>query len=183
MQISKSFAKPYSISVAARRKNSCLSEAQQVYFPFIAYLIAVRYESPLTLFTYLCTTQAGLSAAAVIAGFTWPILERAHWATTMLWHWSLTSSIFSIISSAQDRLLREFPSDTPEDGVERAEQKGDLDSVLPLVLGYMMCWVWQTPIMLMSYAWVLFLVGYLIVVLVPFYDGRNVSQSRLVRDV
>lgn len=98
----------------------------------------------------------------------------------MFWHWSLTSSIFSLIGSAQDRLLAEFPTDPSDCSAERSESKQDLEAILPLVLGRMMFWVWQTPIMLMSYAWALFLVGYFVLILVPLFDGQDVNLTPLV---
>lgn len=97
----------------------------------------------------------------------------------MLWHWSLTSSIFSLIS-VPERILRELPRDARACNAERGE-KGDLRALLPLVLGDMMFWLWQTPIMLTSYGWVLFLVGYFVLILAPLFASEDVGLGSLVR--
>ena len=98
----------------------------------------------------------------------------------MFWHWSLTASIFSLISSAQDRLLDEFPGEIPSADTTDTEMQGDPDIILPLVQGRMMFWVWQTPMMLMSYGLALFLVGYFILILAPVFDGTHVNLTPLV---
>lgn len=97
----------------------------------------------------------------------------------MLWHWSLTSSIFSLIS-VPERILRELPRDARACNAERGD-KGELRALLPLVLGDMMFWLWQTPIMLTSYGWVLFLVGYFVLILAPLFASEDVILGSLVR--
>ena len=86
----------------------------------------------------------------------------------MLWHWSLTPSIFSLVGSAQDRLLAGLPTDPPDYSTERGGSKEDLEAVLPLVLGHMMFWVWQI------------LMRYFVLILVPLNDGHDVNLTPLV---
>ncbi|KAF5227366.1 hypothetical protein FAUST_11825 [Fusarium austroamericanum] len=52
---------------------------------------------------------ATLSGAAAIGVFSWPTTEKALWATKMLWNWGLFFSLFALISSAHQRLLRYLP--------------------------------------------------------------------------
>lgn len=140
-------------------------------------------------------TASGLSAAAAIAVFSWPTVENSFWLVKIFWNWSLMASIFSLISSAQQRLLREFPKDTSKDA-DRGSSRGqpgdssveEIQALLDLVLSwppqgdaeskpterplsFTMIWIWQTPMMLMSYAWLLFLLGYALHLLTPIFDG------------
>ncbi|KAI2617141.1 hypothetical protein GGR54DRAFT_641246 [Hypoxylon sp. NC1633] len=131
------------------------------------------------------TKAATLSGAAVIGVFSWPTTERTIWAAKLLWHWSLFLSTFSLIGSAHQRLLRHLPS------LEKDSQEFD-DSKIQLALNLFlqpplsvanlntkleprrisgrMLWIWQCPMMLMNYSWVLFLVGYALHLLTPVFD-------------
>lgn len=135
--------------------------------------------------------QATLSAAAAVAVFSWPTVETTVWAARMLWHWSFFTSSFSLISSAHQRLLRHLPE--KDDDLEYNEDKIRLALTLflqpPLEpaspsakvkqrrISRRMLWVWQCPTMLMSYSWVLFLVGYALHVLNPVFDPSQADIS------
>lgn len=116
----------------------------------------------------------------------------------MLWHWALILSIFALISSAHQRLLRHLPSDKFQDDFDDAKIKLALNLFLsPPVQGKAldqtspkqwrrrasrrMLWMWQCPTMLMNYSWVLFLVGYGLHVLKPVFDPDTAETSKTVR--
>ncbi|KAK6192896.1 hypothetical protein LQW54_013015 [Pestalotiopsis sp. IQ-011] len=139
-------------------------------------------------------TASGLSAAAAIAVFSWQTVENSFWLVKIFWNWSLMASIFSLISSAQQRLPGEFPEDTSKD-TDRDSSRGrpsdssveEIQALLDPVLSwpsqgdaeskpterplsFTMIWIWQTPMMLMSYAWLLFLLGCALHLLTPIFD-------------
>jgi hypothetical protein len=62
--------------------------------------------------------------------------------------------------------------------------KGDVENVpgalLLLEPDFKMIWVWQTPMMLMSLSWVMFLVGYELYILTPFTQGEGWSVESAV---
>jgi hypothetical protein len=111
----------------------------------------------------------------------------------MFWHWSLIASFFSLVSSVQQRLLREFPHDmpTPSALADVYTQKV-LKACLSLVLScnrtddqgrhkasLQMIWIWQSSMMLMSYAWLLFFLGYAIHILSPIFATLEGDWSRM----
>lgn len=110
----------------------------------------------------------------------------------MFWHWSLLDACFALISSVQQRFLAELPDKRDEFD----EWKPHLLATLNLALGVnhsdktwssprpvscAMIWVWQTPMMLMNYSWVLFLLGYAIHILTPIFDGKHDALTQTVR--
>jgi hypothetical protein len=129
-----------------------------------------------------------LSGAAAIGVFSWPTTEDALWATKMLWNWGLFFSLFALISSAHQRLLRYLP--------ERFDQEFDdqqfevaLSLFLQPVIGQQraarkiscrMLWFWQCPMMLMSYSWVFFVNGYALHLLHPVFDTSGAEESEEV---
>ncbi|KAI0169921.1 hypothetical protein GGR52DRAFT_487888 [Hypoxylon sp. FL1284] len=135
---------------------------------------------------------ATLSGAAVIGVFSWPTAEKTIWAAKLLWNWSLFLSTFSLISSAHQRLLRHLPKSEEDVAVftdtklqlalnlflKPAVDVTDLDVEPPLrPVSSRMLWIWQCPMMLMSYSWVLFLVGYAVHLLTPVFDPSQADMS------
>ncbi|KAI1370823.1 hypothetical protein F4677DRAFT_437309 [Hypoxylon crocopeplum] len=135
---------------------------------------------------------ATLSGAAVIGVFSWPTTEKTVWAAKLLWNWSLFLSTFSLISSAHQRLLRHLPR-SEQDSQEYNDDKLQLALNLFLQppvkvaslsakpearrISSRMLWIWQCPMMLMSYSWVLFLVGYALHLLTPVFDPSQAEIS------
>ncbi|KAH6991941.1 hypothetical protein EDB82DRAFT_535102 [Fusarium venenatum] len=131
---------------------------------------------------------ATLSGAAAIGVFSWPTTEKAIWATKMFWNWGLFFSIFALISSAHQRLLRYLP--------EKADQEFEdkqIEVALSLFLrpvkgqqkdmkkiSFKMLWFWQCPTMLMSYSWVFFVTGYALHLLTPVFGSSGVKTSEEV---
>ena len=133
-----------------------------------------------------------MSAAAVIGVFSWPSAEKSFWLAKMFWHWSLIASFFSLISSAQQRLLRELPQQAPGAVVDDDRMQNLVQASLQLVLSsdpthkkdaqppsLQMIWVWQSPTMLMSYAWMLFFLGYALHILTPVFEELQGDWSRM----
>ncbi|CAG1986056.1 unnamed protein product [Fusarium graminearum] len=121
---------------------------------------------------------ATLSGAAAIGVFSWPTTEKALWATKMLWNWGLFFSLFALISSAHQRLLRHLPEKFDQEFDDQQFEVA-LSLFLKPVVGQQrsarevscrMLWFWQCPIMLMSYSWVFFVNGYVLHLLSPVFD-------------
>lgn len=104
----------------------------------------------------------------------------------MLWDWSFFMAAFSMIGSAPTRLLQHLPEtdqkDYDGDKIERASNlflqrvskstKGEKRNISRRML-----WVWQCPAMLMSYSWVLFLVGFTLHILTPTFNKPQAQAS------
>jgi hypothetical protein len=110
----------------------------------------------------------------------------------LFWHCSLWLSIFSLISSSQQRLLEQIPDkihtlsddELPRTlrtmlrpqrvGVSDVESGvSDIMRQPPLVVDRKMVWIWQCPLMLMSFSWVTFLLGYECLVLTPLINMKS----------
>lgn len=133
--------------------------------------------------------QAALSAAAVIGIFSWAATEKTVWAAKMLWNWSFFLSTFSMIGSAPTRVLQHLPkkdqAHCSEDDIKCALnlflQPLSAESTKHREISWRMLWAWQCPAMLMSYSWVLFLVGYTLHILTPIFDESQAQTSYKVR--
>ncbi|CAG1973120.1 unnamed protein product [Fusarium graminearum] len=131
---------------------------------------------------------ATLSGAAAIGVFSWPTTEKALWATKMLWNWGLFFSLFALISSAHQRLLRHLPEKFDQEFDDQQFEVA-LSLFLKPVVGQQrsarevscrMLWFWQCPIMLMSYSWVFFVNGYALHLLSPVFDTSGAETSEEV---
>jgi hypothetical protein len=146
-------------------------------------------------------TQSTLSAAAVLAAFSWTKLPGIYWLGELFWKCSLWLSIASLIFWVSQRLLEQLP-DSPDNawdkehlehvlrlilrpcGAPKAKRDAKVDpreESLPTVkvtvhsweLDPWMIWVWQSPMMLMSYSWVCFIIGYGLYLLTPIIYGQE----------
>ncbi|KAK4671616.1 hypothetical protein QC764_0097070 [Podospora pseudoanserina] len=134
---------------------------------------------------------AALSGAAVIGVFSWPSTERTIWVAKMLWNWSLFLSFFALISSAHQRLLRRLPENSSDElsdadlaiclclFLQPPAPPGPGDRMFHRGISRKMVWFWQCPTMLMSYSWVLFLVGYAIHLLTPVFDASLAEYTTI----
>ncbi|KAH8747401.1 hypothetical protein BGZ57DRAFT_935655 [Hyaloscypha finlandica] len=144
---------------------------------------------------------AALSAAAVIGVFSWPDVGSSFWLARLFWNCSLWLSIFALISSAQSRLLEEFPesdqaslaeievwrllrfmlkpstSSTAKTGLVDVEHANTEGEIPPKSLGpnLWLIWLWQSPTMLMSFSWLFFLIGYEVYLLTPLIEWSSWS--------
>lgn len=136
----------------------------------------------------LILLKAALSGGAAIGVFSWPTTEKAIWATKMFWNWSLFFSVFALISSAHQRLLRYLPQKADQDFNNeqfevalnlflkpKAARNGNKREVCRI-----MVWFWQCPTMLMSYSWVFFITGYALHLLSPVFDTSSAKTSKKV---
>ena len=104
----------------------------------------------------------------------------------MLWHQSLILPISALIISAHQRPLRHLPSEKfqepfdddktklalnpfPSPPVHPKGSKKNPSSQPTREISSRMVWMWQCAVTLMSYPWVLFLVGYGLHVLKPVF--------------
>jgi hypothetical protein len=113
----------------------------------------------------------------------WSDAAETFWLANVLWQCSFFFSIFALVSSYQERLLEE---------IRRAgESNAAMDSALRVVLissgaedaekgeketlrsSKRLMFLWQTPMMLMHYSWLTFLVGYELYLLTPLIRYRG----------
>lgn len=120
----------------------------------------------------------------MIGVFSWPDISSSFWLCPLLWRCSFWLSVFALISSAQHRLLEQLPkskADAAELGAEevknatllilREKQSPEdrLESGLWAEEARSLCWLWQTPMMLMSLSWLTFLVGFQAYIVGPLF--------------
>jgi len=118
----------------------------------------------------------------VIGCFSWPNVDKSFWLAQLAWHISVWLSVFALVSSAQQRFLEKLPNgphDMPDVQVRKTLRLMLKPSSTPtqitdsgpdrarLEADPKMVWVWQSPLMLMSFSWVTFLVGYELYLLTP----------------
>ena len=123
-----------------------------------------------------------MSAAAHISVFSWDGVTEAFWVAKVLWYWGICFAFFSLVNSTITELLDLIPAtnDTIADA-------GDRSAVLPLIVSirtsknpgaslpsfeqcrpsWLMVYVWQCPVMLMSWSWVCFFAGFILYILTP----------------
>ena len=155
--------------------------------------------------------QSTLSAAAVLGVFSWPGAQDAHWVAKVLWYSSFFLSVFGLISSAPQRLLEVIPDhldyqikgdelDVFLDLFLESHKKGDktqdgerfgetahkhpnpiAENPLRSEVNAHVHWVLQTPMMLMSWSWIFFLLGYALFVLTPIINNQPWTVDHNVR--
>ena len=121
----------------------------------------------------------------------------------MLWHSSFILSIFGLVSSAQQRVLELIPTvledhvtetvrqryislvlDCPKTRAatfqeEKSRQLEEQRSDDRWTVSIWTFWILQTPTMLMSWSWVLFLLGYALYLLSPVVPKRVKKEPPL----
>jgi hypothetical protein len=109
----------------------------------------------------------------------------------MLWHWGFFMSVFALISSVPTRLLQHLPQkddmfDFDDDKIRVAlnlflqppmKPDGSGPATKYRRRSKKMLWVWQCPTMLVSYSWVLVLVGYALHLLTPAFRPEQAEVS------
>ena len=148
-------------------------------------------------------SQSTISAAATIGVFSWPETTETHWGARALWFTAMTLSFFSLISSHQSRLLGAIPpmsqmGTSPRD-IEKAVRMitwmpchastkmiptstlpGSFQATLTLK-NIAAIYIWQSAVMQMSWAWVMFLVGltlHVIRILLPEQSPQGQKRVR-----
>lgn len=126
---------------------------------------------------------------AVIGTFSWNNVGDAYWLTRACWYLTLLLAVLGILLSAQQVTVLNFLGDIPAFDDDSAEET--VDRYMPLLIsgarhltnqpeaqcrkGYpgpcrpnkRMMFVWQCPIMFMSYSASLFLAGLTVLVITP----------------
>lgn len=147
--------------------------------------------------------QAALSAAAAIGTLSWPTTASAYWLSELFWYTGLWFSIFALVSFSQQRMIDQISKVQLKDSSEADSkapsrallllflrpQRGGLDleqgrhMTQHLAFDWRLAFLWQYPMMMMSYSWVCFLLGYTIYLLSPLLsadDERTRVASRIV---
>lgn len=145
----------------------------------------------------LIRSQSTISAAAILAIFSWPSVEKTFWVAKACWYTCLVLSLWALIISSQHAMLlnaitvpllvdRESSKDIRLllRMVVRGHEQGrtvssngrdvpvqDEEEVSPrfhtTVPNWKMVWIWQSSGMLMGYAWVSLLAGMTLHVCTP----------------
>lgn len=130
--------------------------------------------------------------------FSWPSITESFWVARVFLYWSLSFSIFSLISSTIDQLLEWVPTPGDDTLSERdceaalsllicpralfAASGTDLAQDLKLYRPkWSMVYVWQCPVMLMSWSWILFYTGFLLSILTPVIPDASQPHETQVR--
>jgi hypothetical protein len=106
----------------------------------------------------------------------------------MFWNWGLFLSLFALISSAHQRLLRYLPEKVDQDFDDQHIEVALSLFLQPPVgqpgtkrrISCKMLWFWQCPTMLMSYSWVFFVTGYALHLLSPVFGSSRAKSSEEV---
>lgn len=153
-----------------------------------------------TLETDAILYQCAILAAAVIGSFSWNSVSDAYWLAPALWHCSLVLSILGILLSAQQvavlNLMGELPTRSTlplatadvrrylvlmlsEIGQQELERESQLrrNGLGVWKPRWKMVFVWQCPIMFMSYSVCLFLAGLTVLVCTPLIRGGDWSTD------
>ncbi|KAK5682671.1 hypothetical protein LTS10_005800 [Elasticomyces elasticus] len=141
---------------------------------------------------------SALSAAAIIGTFSWPGTSSSFWPSQLFWYNGLWFSIFALVSFSQQRMIDQIPTSDPKQCsniVSQAHAQSLLHLFLKptggehdieatrgvhrrFVLDWRLAYAWQTPTMLMSYAWLSFMLGYAMYLLTPLLSVNTPGTSR-----
>lgn len=137
--------------------------------------------------------QSGLAAIATLSIFSWTDIGSSYWLATAFLYWSLSLSLWAVIVTAQQksvtRTLIVFREDSPEQlrlKLRVILRIPDIDLWKPqksrrkTFAELNMLYVWQCPLMLMSYGWMTLLLGITLHVCTPLIDGAG-RDPRKVR--
>lgn len=127
----------------------------------------------------------------MIGTFSWPTSSEVFWLSRLFWYCSLWFSVFALVGFSHQRLIDALPGQDLHVGTD-AFEKTQIESALRLVLSkrsntrpqqedpengpynqrsfvfdWALAYVWQYPLMLLSYSWLFFLLGYGIYILNP----------------
>jgi hypothetical protein len=172
------------------------AKEEELQFIKVAVRLPYCYQCSIVSDTSLKST---VSAAAVIGVFSWPAIEDGYWLATGLWHCSLLLSIWAGISSAQQGwLLVRMPPLQAESAsqadlrlVLRSVLRQAVDGSLPVCdlsghvsgkekIDWNMVYIWQVPIMLMSYAWATFFLALTLHICTPLIEGGEWGRDHKV---
>ena len=132
-------------------------------------------------------TQCAILAAAVIGSFSWNTVASSYWLTPAFWYCSLLFSVFGLLLASQQVAVLDLLGEPREHNVPHLTSL-DLNRYLPLMLRvhrartrggtpqiggprWKMIFIWQVPIMFLSYAISFFLFGLVILVCSPLIEG------------
>jgi hypothetical protein len=144
-------------------------------------------------------------AALTVQVFSWPQVENTCWIAQELWYYSLLLSIWAVITSVQHSpIIDTLPSTSHGSELKANELQvllqvilwhstfeivppyNDLEQNKVVIAGhnfgaFAMTYVWQTPMMLMSYALVTFLVALFLHVCTPLITQQEGDNTRVRR--
>ena len=148
-----------------------------------------------------CAPQSAILAAATIGAFSWNAVLDAYWLASAFWYSSLVLSIFGLLLASQQTAVLQLLGKPPTQTLNRCEEKADVGRFLPLILTkirsldtesandsysiqkwrprWKMVFIWQCPIMFLSYSISCFLVGLTLLVCTPLIrgDGWNTASN------
>lgn len=136
--------------------------------------------------------------AAVIGCYAWPSAASDYWLGQVSWYTSLSLALVAILLSLQQRILLEeisIPTEpshmqrflhlliVPTQNLIRTANQNDRDGGLPhtessYTINWNMMFVWQCPMMFVSWSWVCFLVGLVLHVCTPLIMDSSTEDSQ-----
>jgi hypothetical protein len=133
-----------------------------------------------------CTNvlQSAAAAAAIIGIFSWNELQGAYWLARSLFYFSLSLSLWALITAAQQAsIVHTLTVEGDDAEIDRTVQiilrrKKGAGHVAKRFAELNMLYVWQCPLMLMAYGWALLLVALTLHVCSPLIhnDQDNARQ-------
>lgn len=151
--------------------------------------------------------QSAILAAATIGSFSWSAIVDAYWLASAFWYSSLILSICGILLAAQQIAVLQLLGKPPTQTYSGFPEKADVRRFLPLMLSevrargsrtdsvcdsnsvgewkprWKMVFVWQCPIMFLSYSVCLFLAGLTLFVCTPLIKGDAWNSASDVRNL
>lgn len=138
---------------------------------------------------------SAILAAATIGSFSWSAIVDAYWLASAFWYSSLILSILGILLAAQQITVLQLLGRPPTQTYDGFPEKADVRRFLPLILSevrphgtrtnavcdsdsvgewrprWKMVFIWQCPVMFLSYSICFFLAGLTLFVCTPLIRG------------
>ena len=131
----------------------------------------------------LLLLQGAIMFASMISGLSWNNVSTSHWSGAALWYAGIILALTSIVLGAQQTMIMPEVVDTNTAQAFRRRLIVDENAKTAMPRRSML-FVWQAPLMCLSYSIVCFLTGLTSVVVSPlgrdptWNDGAKVCQSR-----
>ncbi|KAH7385986.1 hypothetical protein BKA66DRAFT_66712 [Pyrenochaeta sp. MPI-SDFR-AT-0127] len=143
----------------------------------------------------LVLVKAGcaLAAAASVGVFSWPSAVDTVWLAQTFWYWALTLAIFGLIMAEQHSSLLNsttatipHPTSNTNIGVQDTSRLFMHARKTSRKINWNMVYIWQAPLMFMSWSWFSFFLGLTFHVSRPFFpqpqrdrDDKRIALSFL----
>ena len=134
--------------------------------------------------------QSTIAAVANISIFSWSGIEFTYWLATAMIYFSLLLSLWSLITAAQQKsVIHALPTShrdpsqfrkTAQIILRRPNSNPRIDTSRRTFAEWNMLYVWQCPLMLMSYGWAFLLLGLTMHVCSPLIKKNGPDPRKVV---